>query len=78
MFNYLQTKASMRVVMTFLLALLASAGAWADETVNVGGTDYTLFTGGYAIDGYIIPHNANTNTSEKYSKFVDGSKDNKW
>ena len=68
----------MRVVMTFLLALLASAGAWADETVNVGGTDYTLFTGGYAIDGYIIPHNANTNTSEKYSKFVDGSKDNKW
>ena len=68
----------MRVVMTFLLALLASAGAWADETVNVGGTDYTLFTGGYTTDGCVIPHNSNTNSGENYTKFVDGSKDNKW
>lgn len=68
----------MRVVMTFLLALLTSVGTWADETVNVGGTDYTLFTGGYTTDGCVIPHNSNTNSSERYTKFVDGSKDNKW
>ena len=63
--------------MTLLLVMLCSIGTWA-ESINVGGTDYTLFTGGYTTDGYTTPHNANSNSGEIYTKFVDGSKDTKW
>ena len=75
-----------RAAMTLAVLLLSSTGAWA-ETITVGGTEYTLFTGtgdtGYfTIDGYNIPNNSYTTYSNypqlKYDRFLDGDKDTYW
>ena len=60
---------AMRAAMTLLLALLTTATAWATSTstINVGGTDYTLFTGFTATDGTA------TGNAFVYGNMVDGN-----
>lgn len=55
--------------MTLVLAMLTTMTAWATttSTINVGGTDYTLFTGFTATAG-----------TETYANFVDGNTSTKW
>ena len=54
-----------RFVLTLLVMMLTTATAWATttSTINVGGTDYTLFTGFTATDG----------SHSNYENMVDGS-----
>ena len=68
-----------RAAMTLLLVMLCSLGTWAYGTINVGGKDYTLFTGGYTADAYSSPNNYNaSNANENYTKLVDGNTGTKW
>lgn len=46
-------------------------------TIDATTSPYTLFSG-YTADGYIIPNNYNTNSSEAYTKLVDGNINTKW
>ena len=63
-----------RTAMTLVLMLLTTATAWATttSTINVGGTDYTLFTGFTATDG-------STGVGVfTYDKAVDGDMSSTW
>lgn len=67
--------ATRRAAMLLLVMMLTTVTAWATttSTINVGGTDYTLFTGFTATSG--------TNVSAlayNYPNFVDGNLSNKW
>ena len=59
-----------RVAMMLLVMMLTTATAWATttSTINVGGTDYTLFTGFTATDG----------NGSNYAKLVDGNTSTDW
>ena len=59
-----------RAATALLLALLTAMTAWATTTssINVGGTDYTLFTGFTATDG----------NGTNYAKLVDGNTSTDW
>ena len=59
-----------RAAMTLLAALLTATTAWATTTsaINVGGTDYTLFTGFTATGG----------NGTNYAKLVDGNTSTDW
>ena len=61
---------SARWTLTLIIALLTTAKAWATttSTINVGGTDYTLFTGFTATDG----------NGRNYAKLVDGNTTSDW
>ena len=61
-----------RAAMMLLVAMLTTAGAWA-QTID----DYTVFTG-YVADGYSTPDNGNSNANERYDKLVDGNANTKW
>ena len=61
--------ATRRAAMMLLVMMLTTATAWATtiSTINVGGTDYGLYTGFTATAG-----------TASYSNFVDGNMSNKW
>ena len=62
--------ATRRAAMTLLVMMLTmTQAAWAQttSTINVGGTDYALYTGFTATAG-----------TASYSNFVDGNLSNKW
>ncbi len=61
--------ATRRAAMLLLVMMLTTVTAWATttSTINVGGTDYTLFTGFTATAG-----------TASYSNFVDGNLSNEW
>ena len=58
-----------RIGFTFMMLLLTTATAWATTTssINVGGTDYTLFTGFTATDGTAVVNDF------VYGNMVDGN-----
>ena len=60
---------SRRAAMLLLVMLLTTTTAWATtiSTINVGGTDYALYTGFTATAG-----------TASYSNFVDGNMSNNW
>ena len=59
---------TMRAAMLLLVMMLTTATAWATSisTINVGGTDYTLFTGFTATDGTAVGN------AFVYGNMVDG------
>ena len=61
--------ATRRAAMLLLVMMLTAATAWATSisTINVGGTDYTLFTGFTATAG-----------TKSYANFVDGNTSTQW
>ena len=61
--------ATRRAAMLLLVMMLTATTAWAQttSTINVGGTDYTLFTGFTATAG-----------TKTYANFVDGNTSTKW
>ena len=62
--------ATRRAAMTLLVMLLTATTAWAQttSTINVGGTDYTLFTGFTATDG----------NGNNWTNLVDGNTSTDW
>ena len=62
--------AARRMAMTLVLAMLTTMTAWATttSTINVGGTDYLLFTGFAATGG----------NGTNYAKLVDGNTSTDW
>ena len=62
--------ATRRAAMTLLVMLLTATTAWAQttSTINVGGTDYTLFTGFTATDG----------NGNNWANLVDGNASTDW
>ena len=70
------TLMSKSAIMMLLLVMLltATTAAWATSisTINVGGTDYTLFTGFTATDGTAV------NNVFVYGNAVDGSTSTSW
>lgn len=64
--------ATRRAAMLLLVMMLTTATAWATttSTINVGGTDYTLFTGFTATSGTNV-----SATAYNYPKLVDGNLD---
>ena len=65
---------SARWALTLIIALLTTMTAWATttSTINVGGTDYTLFTGFTATDGTAV------NNVYVYGNAVDGNTSTSW
>nr|AGH13993.1 hypothetical protein [Prevotella sp. Sc00028] len=61
--------ATRRAAMLLLVMMLTTATAWATtfSTINVGGTDYTLFTGFTATDGTAVDN------AFVYGNMVDGN-----
>ena len=62
-------RAATRMLLATILLTMTAQTAWATNisTINVGGTDYTLFTGFTATAG-----------TKSYANFVDGNTSTKW
>ena len=69
-----------RAAVTLLLAVFASATAWAHSTITKDGKNYTLFQGStfYTVDDNNVTGNTNNNSDEVPSKLFDNDTNTKW